>query len=191
MRRCIRRPSKPGHARLAPPESPTTPNPTTRILTHPSGVWLTFCSRPQRGVNDEVGGHFANFFGSLDFPFGFFWMNRGEAQGGHRRAGGGSQGGGSRDGIVNTRFDCGLYFLQFYLCWYAGGQTPEGGTLVPEVALLQTLLNCKRQRHVTLPKPQDRRESALSAVAGSRNATARPSIRSRDRGAENPREIAG
>ena len=40
-----------------------------------------------RGVNDEVGGQFLIFSETLDFPFGIFWMNRGEAQGGHRRAG--------------------------------------------------------------------------------------------------------
>ena len=49
-RRCIRRPRKPGHARLAPPESPTTPNPTTRILSHPGRVWLTLRSHARRGV---------------------------------------------------------------------------------------------------------------------------------------------
>ncbi len=50
MRRFIRRPRKPVQARLAPPEFPGTPNPTTRILSHRSGVWLTLRSRPRRAV---------------------------------------------------------------------------------------------------------------------------------------------
>ncbi len=35
---------------LSPSRVLRTPNPTTRILSHPSGVWLTFRSLPQRGV---------------------------------------------------------------------------------------------------------------------------------------------
>ncbi len=35
--------------RVKPIPSPSTPNPTTRILSHPGGVWLTLRSLPQRG----------------------------------------------------------------------------------------------------------------------------------------------